>query len=66
MWRNSVNLFSKILSGNEILISIKDYKVAKMTDNNANLDAVNINTYKRVFVLKIFGLKRISDINQGP
>ena len=41
----------KILSGNEILTSIKGHNsvtnVQKMTDNNPTLDLVNINSYTK-------------------
>ena len=42
----------KILSGNEILTSIKGHNsvtnLRKMTANNPNLDIVNINSYKNL------------------
>ena len=68
-------LVLKILSGNEILTSIKGhYSVAnlqKMTLYNPNLDLVNANVYTNFGEILSIGSqdieqKRNSDINQGP
>ena len=68
-------LVLKILSGNEILMSIKDHNsitnLRKMTGNNPNLDLVNMNRYiKFCEMLSIcfqdVESKRNSEVNQGP
>ena len=68
-------LVLKILSGNEILTSIKGhYSVAnlqKMTLYNPNLDIVNAYVYTHFGKILSIGSqdierKRNSDINQGP
>ena len=65
----------KILSGNEILTSIKGHNsvinLQKLTCNNPNLDLVNINAYAKVGQLpsirsQDIEWKRNSDIIQGP
>ena len=65
----------KILSGNEILTSIKgrnSIKIfQKMTGNNPKLDLVNVDVYTKFGrILSIrsqdIELKRNSDVNQGP
>ena len=65
----------KILSGNEILMSIKDRKsvkiLQKMTGNNPKLDLVNAGMHTKFGrSLSIHSQdierKRNSDINQGP
>ena len=66
----------KILSGNEILTSIKgcsSIKILqkKMTGNNPKLDLVNVDGHtKRCQILSIgsqdIERKRNSDVNQGP
>ena len=67
-------LFLKILSGNEILTSIKDQKSVKILQNlmcnNPNLDLVDINAcIKFGQIPSIWSQdierKRSSDINQG-
>ena len=69
-------LVLKILSGNEILMSIKGHinsikNLRKMTGNNPNLDLVNMNAYiKFCEILSIcfqdVEPKRNSEVNQGP
>ena len=65
----------KILSGNEILTSIKGRNAVKilrkMTGNNPKLDLVNVDVHTKVGqILSIrsqdIERKRNSDINQGP
>ena len=65
----------KILSGNEILTSIKGHNsvkiLQKMTGNNTKLDYVNVDMHiKFGQILSIHSRdiewKRNSDINQGP
>ena len=65
----------KILSGNEILTSIKGHNsvkiLRKMTGNNPNLDLVNVDVHTKFGqILSIrsqdIEQKRNSDINQGP
>ena len=65
----------KILSGNEILTSIKGRNsvkiLRKMTDNNPKLDIVNVDVHTKFgWILSILSQdiewKRNSDINQGP
>ena len=65
----------KILSGNEILTSIKGHNsvkiLRKMTGNNPKLDLVNVDVHTKFGqILSIrsqdIELKRNSDINQGP
>ena len=65
----------KILSGNEILMSIKGRNsvkiLQKMTGNNPKLDLVNAGMHTKFGrILSIhsqeFERKRNSDINQGP
>ena len=54
----------KILSRNEILTSIKghnsDTNNKSMTDNNPNLDLVNINAYTTLVKFCPFVLKKLS------
>ena len=68
-------LVLKILSGNEILTSIKGRNsvklLQKMTGNNPKLDLVNVDVHtKFVRILSIrsqhIERKRNSDVNQGP
>ena len=68
-------LVLKILSGNEILTSIKGHNSVanfqQMTLYNPNLDLVNANVYTNFgYILSIgsedIEQKRNSDINQGP
>ena len=68
-------LVLKILSGNEILTSIKGHNsvvnLRKMTLYNPNLDLINVIMYTKFGkILSIgsqdIGRKRNSDINQGP
>ena len=68
-------LVLKILSGNEILTSIKGCNSAanlrKMTLYNPNLDLINCNVYTKFGKILSIGSqdieqKRSSDINQGP
>ena len=65
-------LVLKILSGNEILISIKGHNsVANLPLYNPNLDIINVNVYiKFGYILSIGSQdnerKRNSNINQGP
>ena len=68
-------LVLKILSGNEILTSIKDHNsvanLRKMTLYNPNLDLINVNVYTKFGLILSIGSqdierKRNSDINQGP
>ena len=68
-------LVLKILSGNEILTSIKGrYSVANLrnlTLYNPNLDIMNVNVYTQFGKILSIGFhdierKRNSDINQGP
>ena len=68
-------LFLKILSGNEILISIKGHNSVinkwKVMHNNSKLDLVNINAYaKSCQIPSIYSQdiewKQNSDIDQGP
>ena len=65
----------KILSGNEILTSIKGRHsvkiLRKMTGNNPKLDLVNVNVHTkfgRILSLRsqVIERKRNSDVNQGP
>ena len=65
----------KILSGNEILTSIKGHNsvkiLPKMTGNNPKLDLVNVDVHTKFGqILSIrsqdIERKRNSDINQGP
>ena len=65
----------KILSGNEILTSIKGHNsvkiLQKMTGNNPKLDLVNVNVHTKFGqILSIrsqdIERKRNSDVNQGP
>ena len=65
----------KILSGNEILTSVKGRNsvkiLQKMTGNNPKLDLVNVDVHtKFVRILSSrsqdIELKRNSDVNQGP
>ena len=65
----------KILSGNEILTSIKGHSSAanfgKMMLYNPNLDLINVNVYTKFGSILSIGSKDIeqkrnSDINQGP
>ena len=65
----------KILSGNEILTSIKGRNsvkiLRKMTDNNPKLDLVNVDVhtkFSRILSIRSQDIerKRNSDINQGP
>ena len=65
----------KILSGNEILLSIKGHNsvkiLRKMTGNNPKLDLVNVDVHTKFGqILSIrsqdIERKRNSDINQGP
>ena len=68
-------LVLKILSGNEILTSIKGHNsvknLQKMTRYNTNLDLVNANVYTNFGKILSIGShdierKRNSDINPGP
>ena len=68
-------LVLKILSGNEILTSIKTHNsvanLQKMTLYDPNLDLVNANVYTKFgYILSIgsqdIERKRNSDINEGP
>ena len=65
----------KILSGNEILMSIKGHNsvkiLQKMTGNNTKLDIVNVDVHTKFgLILSIHSQdierKRNSDISQGP
>ena len=65
----------KILSGNEILTSIKGHNsvkiLRKMTGNNPKLDLVNVDVHTkfgRILSLRsqYIERKRNSDVNQGP
>ena len=65
----------KILSGNEILSSIKGRNsvqiLQKMTGNNPKLDLVNVDVYTkfgRILSIRSQDIerKRNSDVNQGP
>ena len=65
----------KILSGNEILTSIKGHNsvkiLRKMTGNNPKLDLVNDDLHTKFgpilsFCSQDIELKRNSDVNQGP
>ena len=65
----------KILSGNEILTSIKGHNsvkiLRKMTGNNPKLDPVNVDVHTkfgRILSMRSQDIerKRNSDINQGP
>ena len=65
----------KILSGNEILTSVKGHNsvtnLKKMTSNHPNLDLVNINAFTKFSqILSIrsqdIEQKQISEISQGP
>ena len=65
----------KILSGNEILTSIKGRNsvkiLRKMTGNNPKLDLVNVDVYTkfgRILSIRSQDIerKRNSDVNQGP
>ena len=69
------SLVLKILSGNEILTSIKGnnsvVNLGKMTLYNPNLDLIKVNVYSKFgYILSIgsqdIEQKRNSDINQGP
>ena len=64
-----------ILSGNEILTSIKGHNyvkiLRKMTSNNPKLDLVNVDVHTKFgWILSIrsqdIERKRNSDVNQGP
>ena len=68
-------LVLKILSGNEILTSIKGHNSVANLRNlplyNPNLDIINVNVYTKFGKIMSIGsqdikLKRNSDINQGP
>ena len=68
-------LVLKILSGNEILTSIKGHNsvanLRKITLYNPNLDLINVNVYTKFGLILSIGSqdierKRNSDINQGP
>ena len=68
-------LVLKILSGNEILTSIKGHNsvanLRKMTLYNPNVDLINGNVYTKSGLILSIGSqdierKRNSDINQGP
>ena len=68
-------LVLKILSGNEILTSIKGHNsvanLQKMTLYNPNLELVTANVYTNFGLILSIGSqdieqKRNSDINQGP
>ena len=65
----------KILSGNEILMSIKDHNsdkiLRKMTGNNLKLDLNNVDVhinFGQILSIRSRDIerKRNSDINQGP
>ena len=65
----------KILSGNEILMTIKGRNsvkiLRKMMDNNPKLDIVNVDVHTKFgLILSILSQdierKRNSDVNQGP
>ena len=65
----------KILSGNEILTSIKVRNsveiLGKMTGNNPKLDLVNVDVHTkfgRILSISFQDIERIqnSDVNQGP
>ena len=65
----------KILSGNEILTSIKSRNsvkiLRKMTGNNPKLDVVNVDVHTKfgqILLIRSQDIerKRNSDINQGP
>ena len=65
----------KILSGNEILTSIKDRNcvkiLRKMMFNNPKLDVVNVDVhtkFRRILSIRSQDIeqKRNSDVNQGP
>ena len=67
--------FLKILSGNEILTSIKGRNsvkiLRKMTGNNPKLDFVNVDVHTkfgRILSIRSQDIerKRNSDVNQGP
>ena len=67
--------FLKILSGNEILTSIKGRNsvqiLQKVTGNNPKLDLVNVDVYTkfgRILSIRSQDIerKRNSDVNQGP
>ena len=68
-------LVLKILSGNEILTSIKGHNSVANLRNlplyNPNLDIINVNVYTKFDLILSIGSqdierKRNSDINQGP
>ena len=68
-------LVLKILSGNEILTSIKGHNfianLRKMTLYNSNLDPINVNVHTKFGKILSIGSQAIerkqnSDINQGP
>ena len=68
-------LVLKILSGNEILTSIKGRnsvaKLQKMTLYNPNLDTINVNVYTQFGQILSIGSQDIErkqnfEINQGP
>ena len=68
-------LVLKILSGNEILTSIKGrnsvVNLQKMTLYNPNLDLINVNVFTKFGLILSIGSqdierKRNSNINQGP
>ena len=65
----------KILSGNEILTSIKGHNsvkiLRKMTGNDPKLDLVNVDVHTKFgwilsFRFQDIERKRNSDVNQGP
>ena len=65
----------KILSGNEILTSIKGHNsvkiLRKMTSDNPKLDLVNVDVHTkfgRILSIRSQDIERIqnSDVNQGP
>ena len=69
------SLVLKILSGNEILTSIKGRNsvanLRNLTLYNPNLDTINVNVYTKFGQILFIGSqdierKRNSDINQGP
>ena len=68
-------LILKILSGNEVLTSIKGRNsftnLQNLTFYNPNLDIINVNVYTKFGLILFIGSqdierKRNSDINQGP
>ena len=65
----------KILSGNEILTSIKGHNsvkiLRKMTGNNAKLDLVNVDVHTKfgqilLICFQDIERKQNSEVNQGP